>query len=810
MGIITRLLHRSEGLSANRFNAFLFDTGENIHLHYRDLRVEFSVEEFLEFHDLCQQYLPQLKQFIDSGYRDGVHPNTNQASTWRQFTTRKPLKNSIQYHPTRISLEENSDGYHVHIRNYKILLDKPSFLALVRGARDALEKRETDIDVPEALELLTVNELPNRVDKLEEASEGWQAEATVERAYFRKACQVLDAVGFHHTGSRKGSAQYRKGGASISIRPGRLVRPAGPALNLLPLDTYLKEHAAGIDAEEFTRIKLQILDAGGQLERQGRAGSAELHHSRIFYDASVQKVVLPARLDEGAQSARDCLIALDRFAAGLGVRASKPPKLAYSEDEQDRLELAFDRFLRDKIVCHPCVKAVYRFGDPRRGKPPGVYELPYVHFDWVKLGSDFDLLIEIDERHPVPGEWDRKFHWEPAGSGYYHLGDVDHPIASPFIEEYPGIDFRHHLVEAYVFLPSRGDVARKDEFLAKHSGRCVYSRDAASSNSAETAISCLTSAFGLAGNVSVTSMPSPGFNTFYRVMAEGGDFVAKLMDRRDFTPALTGHRGNHLAYEAEILGALRSAGSRVAVLPVVGRDGGLLQELGERMCMLFPFIDSDPVVHPSTVHIDSAAAALAGFHSETSELPEGLGAYYQFGSLVDYELAHLRSGLARSAAGDAHQQLRSVLAGVESLGQAMRDGARLGKTHCHGDVCPRNFFFTRNGAILHDYQMLYRGPRLMDVAEGALEFAHVEGSIDPARVSSFIDAYGRVNKLSDAEVEYIPLFLVLQCAFRLSRLLRVSLDFGYQLNEARMRAFCDYALCLLADANAERPAADVS
>ncbi|MFM7275421.1 MAG: hypothetical protein ACKO4A_16490, partial [Gammaproteobacteria bacterium] len=415
MGIITRLLHRSEGLSPNRFNAFLFDTGENIHLHYRDLRVEFSVDEFMEFHDLCLQYLPQLKQFIDSGYRDGVHPNTNQSSTWRQFTTRKPLVNTIRYHPVRISLEENSDGYHVHIRNYKILLDKPSFLALAAGARDALGKRETEVDVPEALELLTVNELPNRVDHLKDAGIGWEALAVVERAYFRKACQVLEAVGFRQSGIQQGATLYTKAESSIRLRAGSLGQTTGPVTKLEPLDAWLRAHAERTQAEEFTRVKLQILDTVGRLRQQGREGSADLRHDRLFYDSNVRKVVLPARLDDAPQSSRDCLVELERFAAGLGIRTPKPPKLVYADEEQRQLELAFERFLAEKIVSEPCVRTVYRFGGAGAGKGPGVYELPYVHFDWVKLGSDFDLLVEIDEAQALPSDWEFKFHWDPAG-----------------------------------------------------------------------------------------------------------------------------------------------------------------------------------------------------------------------------------------------------------------------------------------------------------------------------------------------------------------------------------------------------------
>ncbi|MFM7785360.1 MAG: hypothetical protein ACKPE6_12090, partial [Gammaproteobacteria bacterium] len=523
--------------------------------------------------------------------------------------------NTIRYHPVRISLEENSDGYHVHIRNYKILLDKPSFLALAAGARDALGKRETEVDVPEALELLTVNELPNRVDRLKDAGIGWEALAVVERAYFRKACQVLEAVGFRQSGIQQGATLYTKAESSIRLRAGSLGQTTGPVTKLEPLDAWLRAHAERTQAEEFTRVKLQILDTVGRLRQQGREGSADLRHDRLFYDSNVRKVVLPARLDDAPQSSRDCLVELERFAAGLGIRTPKPPKLVYADEEQRQLELAFERFLAEKIVSEPCVRTVYRFGGAGAGKGPGVYELPYVHFDWVKLGSDFDLLVEIDEAQALPSDWEFKFHWDPAGSGYYHLGDVDHPIQSPFIREFPGIDFRHHLVEAYVFLPSRGDAKRKDEFLAKHAGRCIFSRD---TSAADDITAALKSAFGLGSSALVSAMPSPGFNRMYHLSDGAAEFVAKLMDRRDFTPALPGHRGKHLNYEAEILSGMRALGSRVAVLPVPGSDGQTLQLIGDRTCMLFPFVASAAVEQPTVEHIRAAATALAEFHRETS------------------------------------------------------------------------------------------------------------------------------------------------------------------------------------------------
>ena len=52
MGVITRLYHRSEGLTDNRYNVFFMDMGENIHIHYHDIRIELSSDEFLEFAEL--------------------------------------------------------------------------------------------------------------------------------------------------------------------------------------------------------------------------------------------------------------------------------------------------------------------------------------------------------------------------------------------------------------------------------------------------------------------------------------------------------------------------------------------------------------------------------------------------------------------------------------------------------------------------------------------------------------------------------------------------------------------------------------
>jgi hypothetical protein len=40
MGVILRVLHRSENLKKGQFRNLFLDMEENIHIHYRDLRIE--------------------------------------------------------------------------------------------------------------------------------------------------------------------------------------------------------------------------------------------------------------------------------------------------------------------------------------------------------------------------------------------------------------------------------------------------------------------------------------------------------------------------------------------------------------------------------------------------------------------------------------------------------------------------------------------------------------------------------------------------------------------------------------------------
>ena len=99
MGITTYLFHKSNNLEKQQFNMFFLDMGENIHFHYRDLRIELSVGEFKKLAELFALYSPNVLQEIENGYKDGVLANTNEEGSLKTFWDKdKKLTYPVKYH----------------------------------------------------------------------------------------------------------------------------------------------------------------------------------------------------------------------------------------------------------------------------------------------------------------------------------------------------------------------------------------------------------------------------------------------------------------------------------------------------------------------------------------------------------------------------------------------------------------------------------------------------------------------------------------------------------------------------------------
>jgi len=119
--------------------AFFIDIAENIHIHYRDLRMEFSRDEYFDFmrqmnelHDGVQEWKDTNPDWTESD------PETfnNKTVEWIKNKTPydMPLKPHSDYWDSRISIEKNVNGvYHVHWRNYRFEMIEDGFKEWVKA-----------------------------------------------------------------------------------------------------------------------------------------------------------------------------------------------------------------------------------------------------------------------------------------------------------------------------------------------------------------------------------------------------------------------------------------------------------------------------------------------------------------------------------------------------------------------------------------------------------------------------------------------------------------------------------------------------
>jgi hypothetical protein len=193
VGVINKLLYRGEFLSKPRHRNLFLDMEENIHIHFRDLRIELGRAEFEEFADIFARQSDELRQIIrEKRYEDGKLPNANQDDV--RIWTESRLKSPVKYHPQRVSIEACSDGYHLHYRNYKILVDEADF----RGLIDAF--RSVDPDTPDAAthdEVLALL-VGNDIDCLRSPRDAEPGRLGLLAAphHTRKIQNVLENIGF--------------------------------------------------------------------------------------------------------------------------------------------------------------------------------------------------------------------------------------------------------------------------------------------------------------------------------------------------------------------------------------------------------------------------------------------------------------------------------------------------------------------------------------------------------------------------------------------------------------------------------------
>ncbi|MFH2123394.1 MAG: phosphotransferase [Pseudomonadota bacterium] len=748
---------------------FFLDMGENIHFHYRDLRIELSVGEFKELAELFKLYSQDVLDEIEAGYKDGILANTNEAGTLKTFWDKeRKLTFPVKYNEQQLAIEETKDGFHLHIRNYKILLQKNSFIALVKAIAPILPLLESNDLKRDPVQLLAENELGTKLISRLQTEGHEKIVIEVDKIYRNKAGQVLKALGYLKDVVEESRVVYIKGSSTVFLVPPGCAPLTDDMVSTdtsLDLPAFLAGYGHDLDATNLNQLKLKILFL---LKMAEQGGIRPFRLQDLYINRSSLHPVVDLFCHHENIVPRQEVDSLNTLLGKNNLFMVKPDKEIFVPEKQDQIQDAFFDFVMHKLAPHECVRKIYVLGSSTNRRS-GCYKVPFVHFDWVKINSDFDIYIELDPDYEgaLPEEWDKKFYWDRAGCDYYHFGDVGDGMTSEHAQQYPGIRFYEYLVEGYLFHPSTGDKVKKDKWFSEIKARCIFSRDRIAE--------WVTQNYGITVH-DTERFNVASFNRVYHVLSQPEQYVLKVYDSK----YLNKRNQKKIAYEIGLLDSLKNAGLEVA-LPLKNKAGRYISQKGKEQAVLFTFVPGKYVAKPSQAENMLAGNLLARFHNEAKRYKTKYANSYSNKQLLFYWLEawqtyHDQGGIVGM----------DISLNIPYYTKRLRDFNAY-PTHCHGDLSLINFLFDDGKCWLIDFQSVGYGPALIDLANGMVEFSAQKRAFHMENLAAFRQGYESVRKLSPAENDYLRDLLITQIAVRQTKLLRLHYGgFGYELKEDRI------------------------
>lgn len=806
MGVIKKTLYRGNILGKPRHRNLFLDMEENIHIHYRDLRIELSRGEFEDIAAVFSKQAAELQAIIaEKNYQDGKLPNANQEDV--RVWTESRLKHEVKYHPQRFSLEECGDGYHFHYRNYKLLIDQDEFRQIARlfatldldgpyasSYEDVLALLEAnDVDftldagnVPG--EVLAIAVAQHHVPKLRDIFNyiGFAAEdaGATEKRYRGERLQVIA-----RPESRRGALEYRRLRGQNVI--GRLV-------------DYLAARGTGIDADEVNEIKCQVLDFYGAA-KAGKANNVDADPQAWLYSPPNRQVVFPYRAGAvaGRVEAESIYRAWSGILAGFQLGFVKPGKQVLAADLQASLRQRVEETLRREIAACAAVDKIYLMGSALRGDM-GRYRAPFVHGKLAKLGSDVDILVEIDSAREadIPDSWHCHLPMASNHCAVYHIAEI--PLAggdSEWPQRYPNVEFIPHLVDAYVSRPSQGFREEKDAFLKKFGAKLFYDRTRDGilyRNDEEARIAARVAELHGYPLVAVERMKVSTENALFKIFTDDAAHILKL-----FKVSGNYHRSRvaeHTAYEESLIVALKSRGIPTAgVIPTHPAADTSVEGFPALLFERIPGAVQQRPEYP----LAEVGAALAAIHRVQMENPLALETRFSFDDTCLIWLPAFENQARRA---DLEDEIARAFAALAPLAARCFPGenraiwfARSPPVHNHGDVTPKNFIVGAAGeARFFDFNNAFYGPRMADIVDGAFEFSLAEKYIhlaDFSRFDALVEHYSAANPLSAAERDDLPAWITLMGVIKFAKEVRVLLERPKEnLRRKRALAIADFVV----------------
>ncbi len=752
MGVILKVLHRSEKLKKAPHRNLFLDMEENIHIHYRDLRIELSRNEFEDIVNTFTKQSAELMQAIrDSNYQDGVLPNANHEAL--RIWTDSRLANDVVYHPHRISLEECTDGYHLHLRNYKFLLDSDDFRVLAEAFRTL------DLDGPyaatfdEVLELLDANDLHYNVGEAEGESGGDARRITVAHYHEPKIRPILTGIGMERKSSG-GAQTYSKDSLTIVVEISRdradfQDQFDGARRTYSALTEVLTRRKDGLDRNWLNAVKAKVLDTFSMLRKSEGPLTVNLDYRVWLYDELYDNVVFPfeptPKLTDPKRAYRDW----SDFLKSLDMYFVKPSKVLFKEPKQRELyETVLER-VDATAAAVPAISKIWLMGSAMNGAM-GFYKSPFIHSEWAKLGSDIDLLIEIDESETFepPEDWHYINVSSSNGCAIYHIGEIPFSDVLGHRKEFPNIEYFNHLIDAYVYFPATGNREAKDAFLAKFKARLLFDRDH-EKRLAETLERHFDGPVEGLQRLDVATE-----NEIYEIRTSETARILKIY--RVSGNYNSSRLADHTEYEGRLVSALGRLGADVATAQPT-KASKVVFDIEGAPAILFEKVDGDEPTPPD-YRVEDCAAALARYHALQMDHDLALETAFSFDHTVDIWQAEFERFAGESKNDEdltaAFDELRETHAGLNATFRHIADFEGLPRLHNHGDVQPRNVIFVDDTPKLIDFQNAFFGPRLLDIVEGGIEFSWGIKNPDDndfARYGRFVEAYQQTSALSADE-----------------------------------------------------------
>jgi hypothetical protein len=150
MGAIKEILFNKALPPREPHNSRMFtDLSENIHIHFREIRLMFGVEEFFEFFEILKEGARDIKRYLrrNPDYKEQVVFDGILVGGGAQRQTipleKSPKPHESKYFPNRLQIELQEekviDAIHVHYRDYRFAMNIETFREFATGMKQALD-----------------------------------------------------------------------------------------------------------------------------------------------------------------------------------------------------------------------------------------------------------------------------------------------------------------------------------------------------------------------------------------------------------------------------------------------------------------------------------------------------------------------------------------------------------------------------------------------------------------------------------------------------------------------------------------------